>query len=457
MPERSALWFSQEEKPEYYTGRLFDKISVFVSIFLAFLTFVIFWPAVSTISFEEAFYTPFIPFILMIFASLGVVEEFTLKILFILSLAAATVGIYLLVKDMTKRQVSAIFASVIYLVPPMPIFVLSVSKSNLSEATLASAKSFFTVIYGDGAHFLALALIPFALLFYLRFLTYSQRRDFLLVVLLTVVIFLTNRSQALYFWVILTIATFTDMFIGKYKVKFKKMLFVLIFVIGLVSFWYKPSFWLTGTGQVIGDFGQNVKYFFPLPAILAILSFLFSFVFFAKRRDRQPIFIAFLVFFIFISINIDWILNGRHFLPHPHRLLPVIFMFGAIALSLTLTAVFDKMDPLRRLNLGRLPGLVKSVGAVIFAAASFAGFTALAYFLAPLSVMAVTGSGGIWAKLRMNVIADRVQTIEIAGGKFLLVLPSFSGWEAVFGFAVTGIFVLTLFLILVGKWKWEDL
>ena len=453
VPERTSLWFSKEIKTVNYFARLFDKITVFICFCLAIGTFIIFWPLISTINFEEAFFTPLIPSILVIFESLGVVQEIALKILFIISLATATVGIYLLVKGMTKRQVPAIFAAVIYLVPPVPIFVLTFAKSPLLEGELASAKSFLTVIYGDGAHFLALALIPFTILFYLRFLAYSQKRDFLLVVLAAVAIFLTNRSQALYFGVILAIVTLTDMFIDRYKIKLAKMLLVLVFVVGLVSFWYTPSFWLEGTGLAIGDIGQNLKYLFPLPAIVAILSFLFSFVFFAKRRDRQPIFISFLAFFIFLSISIDWIINGRHFLPHPHRLLPVIFMFGAVVLSLTLTAAFDKMNLEKRLPFGNLPGWGKALGAFIFAAVSFVLFTILAYFVSPLVLAVVAGPEGIWTKLRINVIADRMQTLEIAGGKFLLAPPSFSMWEVVSGFVISGIFVLILLLIFIKDWQ----
>lgn len=456
MPERTALWFSKETKTQNFRGRLFDKLTVFISICLALSTFVIFWPVISTIDFEEAFFTPLMPFLLATFESLGIGGGLTLKILFILSLATAVVGIYLLVKDMTKRQVSAIFAAVIYLVPPMPIFVLTFLVSGFPSVELSSAKSFFTIIYGDGAHFLALALLPFALLFYLRFLKYSQKRDFLLVVFLTVAIFLTNRSQALYVLVILAIATLTDMFIGEYQTKFKKMLMVFIFVFGLVSFWYTPSFWLGGIRLATGDIFQNIRYLFPLPAILALLSLFVSFVFFAKRGDRQPIFIAFLAFFVLFSISIDWMLSGRHFLPHPQRLLPVIFMFASISISLTLTAAFDKMELERRLKLGNLPGWGRAVGAIVFTAASFAIFTLFAYLVSPLVIRVVAGSEGIWTKLRANVIADRMATLTAAGGKFSLVSPYFSRWEVAAGFVITGIFIFILLLIFFKKWGREE-
>lgn len=456
VPERTALWLSKEIKTQNFRGRLFDKITVFIAICLALSTFVIFWPVVLTIDFEEAFFTPFIPFLLAIFESVGVGGGLTLKILFILSLATAVVGIYLLVKDMTKRQVPSIFAAVIYLVPPMPIFVLTFLVEGFLLAELSSAKSFFTIIYGDGAHFLALALLPFALLFYLRFLKYSQKRDFLLVVFLTVVIFLTNRSQALYVLVILAIATLTDMFIGDYQTKFKKMLMVFIFVVGLVSFWYTPSFWLGGIRLAIGDIFQNIKYLFPLPTILALLSLFFSFVFFAKRGDRQPIFISFLAFFVFLSISIDWVLSGRHFLPHPHRLLPVIFMFASISISLTLTSAFDKMELEKRLKLGNLPGWGRAAGAIVFTAVSLSVFTLFAYLVSPLVIRVVAGPEGIWTKLRTNVIADRLSTLTIAGGKFSLVSPYFSRWEVAIGFVITGIFIFILLLIFFKKWGREE-
>src|SRR3990167_10249120 len=94
-----------------------------------------------------------------VFSIFGFNADSSLRFLFIGSLMISTVGIYLFVYDLTKRRVTAILASVLYLIPPMPIFILSLFFSGRYQSQLISAKSFFTIIYGDGAPFLALALI----------------------------------------------------------------------------------------------------------------------------------------------------------------------------------------------------------------------------------------------------------------------------------------------------------
>src|SRR3990167_7096912 len=197
IPKRPLFWFNRRSATNGYPVILFDRINlIYIGVFVL-LSFVIFWPIIAKITFEEVFFTPLVPFLISVLSIFGFNADSSLRFLFIGSLMISTVGIYLFVYDLTKRRVTAILASVLYLIPPMPIFILSLFFSGRYQSQLISAKSFFTIIYGDGAHFLALALIAFAALFFLRYIKSDKTSDLVITVLACAFILLASRSPAL--------------------------------------------------------------------------------------------------------------------------------------------------------------------------------------------------------------------------------------------------------------------
>src|SRR3990167_10782501 len=243
IPKRPIFWFKRKPETTAYPTVLFDRINlIYIGVF-ALLSFIIFWPIISKISFEEVFFTPLVPFLISTLKILGFNANSSLRFLFIGSFMISTVGIYLFVYDLTKRRITAILASVLYLIPPMPIFILSFFFSKRYQSELISAKSFFTIIYGYGAHFLSFALIDFAALFFLRYIKSAKSSNLILTVLACALILLASRSQALSLFLVLTVVALTDLFLGSARVKIRRFLLVLLISLGLVSFWYTPSFW----------------------------------------------------------------------------------------------------------------------------------------------------------------------------------------------------------------------
>jgi len=283
IPKRPLFWFNRRSATNGYPVILFDRINlIYIGVFVL-LSFVIFWPIIAKITFEEVFFTPLVPFLISVLSIFGFNADSSLRFLFIGSLMISTVGIYLFVYDLTKRRVTAILASVLYLIPPMPIFILSLFFSGRYQSQLISAKSFFTIIYGDGAHFLALALIAFAALFFLRYIKSDKTSDLVITVLACAFILLASRSQALSLFLVLTVVALTDLFLGNARIKFKRFLLVLLISLGLVSFWYTPSFWQE---TLIGFFNQlkvNLKFLFPLPVTIGFLT-----LFASWQEGRSP-------------------------------------------------------------------------------------------------------------------------------------------------------------------------
>ncbi|OGD86289.1 hypothetical protein A2870_01675 [Candidatus Curtissbacteria bacterium RIFCSPHIGHO2_01_FULL_41_11] len=443
IPERSPLW-SSGIQPVQLSGKVLDKTTLILSLCLALFSFVIFRPVISQISFEEAFFTPLVPFLISVFGSFNINPGDFLRGLFIGSFMISTVGVYLLTRDLTRRQLSSILAAILYLIPPVPIFVLTFFRQGVLETELGSAKSFFTIVYGDGANFLALAIIPFASLFLLKYLKLGKSGDLVWSTILCSLILLANATQSLSLGFIGVIVFVTQLFFGNVRAKVQRFVIAAIMPIGLVSFWYTPHFWYLGANFVASAFLANMKLLFPLPFIIFLITLFFSFVFFARREDRMAIFFCFLVFIVFaVSISV-WLISGKSFVPHPHRMVPNLNMFGAVVIALLLSMLFDRVHFISAIGQEFVWGPFKIFVSLIFAVLSFLGLSLLAYSLSPFAILAVSGRSGIWTKIRLSVLAERRESLELAGGNFQLISSRGDSWQIWLGTAVTVLFFLVL-------------
>lgn len=454
-PKRSRFWFSKRpEVREHF--QLINGFTLIICISLAVLPFVILWPTVSAIRFEEAFFTPLIPFIIEVIGGFGVSPNDALRGLFMLSFVLVTVGIYLLVLDLTKRQVSAILAAVIFLVPPIPIFVLSFSQSGVYAQEVASARSFFGIVYGDGAHFLALALIPYAILFFLRYLRDGKQIDFLSSISACALILLANRSQSLNLFLALGVSVIVESLLGQARLKIKRFLAVLIFSLGLISFWYTPDFWFAGVKLFVVQAAQNIKFLFPLPLTLFVFALVFSFVFFARKQQRRPIFISSVLFIVFFTIVFEWFSNGHSFVPHPYRLISNLNMFGGIVLALFLTDMMDRFKLMARFGIEKWSGTGQTLGILVFGLISLVALTFAAYILSPLAILAVAGHRGIWTVTRMEILADRHESLNLAGGSFKLIVQNVSEWQLFLSYGLSLFFLFILVIVVIKKFMIEE-
>src|SRR3989344_5087933 len=408
IPKRPVFWFKRKPETTAYATPLFDRINlIYIGVF-ALLSFIIFWPIISKISFEEVFFTPLVPFLISLLEIFGLNTTSSLRLLFIGS------------------------------------FMLSLFFSGRYQSQLISAKSFFTIIYGDGAHFLALALIAFAALFFLRYIKSDKTSDLVITVLACAFILLASRSQALSLFLVLIVVALTDLFLGSVRVKIKRFLLVLLISLGLVSFWYTPSFWQETLISFFSQLKVNLKFLFPLPATLGFLTLFVSFVFFGRKENRQPIFFSFLLFIIFLILVGEWLWYQRSLLPHPQRLIPNLNMFAAIVVALTLTAIVDKLNLVQTLVVETWSAAGKALGALVFGIVSFLLLATVAFGLFPWVTLLISAPNGVWIKIKMGVLADREETLAFAGKNFGLVRQHTDGWQLWLGVALSVIFLAFL-------------
>lgn len=444
IPERSSFWFSLKAKGTL-GGKLFDQTSILITLILSVFSFVIFWPVISQIEIEEAFFTPLIPTFLFLFELFGVSPTEAMRVLFIISFIVSTVGIYLFVRDLTKRQMTAVLSTIIYLIPPIPVFILTYFRKGLLVKELEAAKSFLFVVYGDGAHFVALALIPFAAIFFLRYLKADNRKNLFLSAIFGALIFLATRSQAMSLMLILLAILLSEVFLGMARVKIGRFLLILVSILGLVSFWYTPNFIIESLILYRVQFFQNIGFLFPVSFTLGILMLLFAFVFFARNEKRQPIFIAFLLFVIFFGIVSDWIWHQRSFVPHVQRLIANLNMFSAIVLAVGITAILDRGQLSARIGIEKRSHAVRSFMAMILWPLGLFAAGLTVYLLSPLVLELFAGPAGVWSKIGSQVTSDRQNILKAAGSNFELVRQSGEAWQ----FLGIGISIITLGVLIV--------
>lgn len=411
-PPQSRFWFSKTTKIREST-KFVDKTTIISALTLLVSVF-FFWPIISAVSFDKVTLSPFW---LSVFEFAHIDAILGMRALFMSSLSISIIGIYLLVRFMTKRQITPVLAAVAYLVPLTAICIIYFK--NDFNVGIENLKSFLTMIYGDGARFAAISLIPFAALFFLRYLKAGKLLDLFATVVLNGLIFLSVGPFSFSLMAILAICFFTEVFLGSARKKLARFIQVLLLSFGIVSYWYTPDIWLTGFGVIGEQIVSNVRYLFPLPLIVGILAFFLFYVVFSKREDRQPIFIGFLSFVVFFIITWGWVWSGRSLITYPHKILPDLVMFGALVFALALTSAFDKIAPGKNLVISKWHGAVRIEGLFVFGIISFVLFSGIAYFVSPMAVWAVSGPGGVWHKISNQAIMDRQHLVAAGGFKLV--------------------------------------
>lgn len=451
IPERSNFWFSDNRKNiKIHEIRLLDKITLLFGLFLVLFAFIVLWPIVSQIDFEDAFSVPLIPWVIAIFTTLGFGAGEIVRVIFMGSFMLSTAGVYLFVRELTKRQVSSILATLIYILPPVPIFVLANFGKGLSAFELNSAKSLMTVMYGNGG-LLGFALIPFASILFLKFLKWGDKSIFVVTVAISTIVLLTDQTQSLSLFAVFGIIMVSEILLGQARLKVKRFLQVALFSLGLVLFWYFPIVMNRPLAVFESATFSNLKYLFPLPFILGVLGLIFSFVFFGKQEKRQGIFISFLLFMVFLSLISGWLFFGHSYVLHPNRLVSNLNMFGAIVASLALTMLFDKFRLEERFGFGNWGWAKKVIGGLVFGLFSFLAMAVAGLLFSPIIINAISGPFGVWTKIRLAVAFDKQEGLAMVGGNFKLITRHANDWGQLLGWLGTGVvIILLLYFLLKG-------
>jgi len=230
---------------------------------------------------------------------------------------------YFFVRGISGRKLTAFLASFMVILPIRVFLVTRVELGLLGE---------------DGAHIASLTFTPLVCLLLLRFLKRGTFWAGILAGLGATIIALSSPIGFLVLSIFLGVITFSEMLLGRGRLKLTRFLIVLVLAAGFSAFWYHPKFvFLTinsPQGQVVKKTLSNLL---PLSFFLLPILGVFGFLLFENRPELQPVFIA---FFLAISFGLFSLGAGvAH--PTPSRFLPAFGISLAFLLGILITSFFD--------------------------------------------------------------------------------------------------------------------
>ncbi len=316
------------------------------------------------------FYQPILPFALSIakfISGLSIPKVYRISIALFYILGSMSV--YVLIRDWTKKSLSAFIASIVYSIGPSITAFIPVVVNQEKDINFLSWRLVVLAMYGEGAHIWGLAIIPISLLFFRRLLHNQNRINWVFTVLSIVLILLTSITAFMPLLVLLFIVWMIEFFKKSSSIYFFIFLLVLLFSYGLGAFWYNYSFISvmfgfakSGAGGISGTIFNNL-----LLACIIIIFFAAIFLFIIesviKKKEGADVWFISLISFIVIfatvyeryCCNIGLLPLPLDYLP---RFGPEVELVFVVFLGVSLAGIETKIY--------RLLGKIKILGSVVF-------------------------------------------------------------------------------------------
>jgi len=249
------------------------------------------------------------------------------------------VAFYFFVREITRRRLTAIIASLVVSLPVSVFLYLRIMIGLLTE---------------DGGQVAALSGTVLVCLTLYRFL---RTGDFGMGIFASLGMAAVALTSPLSFVILLIWAlmlNFSEMLLGLARLKLFRFLVVCILAAGFAAFWYNPRFLLMTIASEEGKiFLKALANLLPLSFFLLPILGTFGFLLFENRPILQPLFIAFFLTIIFGLLSLG---TGVQ-LSTPSRFLPA---FG-VSLAFLISVVFARLyDNVRRLiKLKRFPAIYR--------------------------------------------------------------------------------------------------
>lgn len=230
---------------------------------------------------------------------------------------------YFFVKAISGRRFVGFLASLIISLPIGIFLPLRVNLGLLSQ---------------DGGHIASLTLAPLVCLLLIRFLRQGKFWSGIFSALGIAIIALTSPIGAFVLFIFIGVITFSEMLLGRGRLKLVRFLIVFLLAVGFSAFWYNPKFALltinSPQGQVVRRTLANLL---PISFFLVPLLGVFGFLLFENRPQLQPIFIAF-----FLTVGFGLFSLGAGVVhPAPSRFLPAFGISCAFLLGILIINLFD--------------------------------------------------------------------------------------------------------------------
>jgi hypothetical protein len=239
---------------------------------------------------------------------------------------------YFFVREISGRKLAGFLASFIVILPLGIFLPLRINLGLLAE---------------DGAHIASLAFTPLVCLLLLNFLRRGSFWAGVFSALGTTLMALTSPIGFLVLTTFMVVITFSEMLLGRGRLKALRFLLVLVLAAGFSAFWYNPKFVIL---TIQSPQGQLVKAtlstLLPISFFLLPLLGVFGFLLFENRPQFQSLFIA---FFLTVTFGLFSLGAGLAH-PSPSRFLPAFGISLAFLLGISIVWLFDFLRTSEKIN-----------------------------------------------------------------------------------------------------------
>jgi len=295
------------------------------------------------------FYNPFLPFLIAFIHS--IVKTVSIPQFYRIIVASfyvfTPVSLYFLVRFLTRKNLPALISALILTLWTPAYYLIKYLSSFGADFGYAPWRLIVHLIFGEGPHIVGLALIPIAVIFFLKTLRRPSLSNYILSGLLIALVALTNTLSLLSLIVILVILTASELLLGEGIEKAKRALKSCLVAFGLSAFWWNWSFTkmsLTfGTGGETNLFTNYLKF---LPFLLISLSIIIVGLqgLFGRKPKLQPLFIALFWFLTFFLVVYCWYFLRQILLPQGNRYIPELELGASLLVGLGVGFLYQKIS-----------------------------------------------------------------------------------------------------------------
>lgn len=378
-------------------------------LFLFILNFYLVYPFFGTEAVQTQYSGPIIPLLANLVELLGLPVTYAIQIVNILFFLLFPITFYFFIKKISGRKIIAVLA---VLFASLPFFLF---------AKLRIQAAFY---YIEAPHVAGIALIPVALNGLLTFLREGKVKNLAIASISSALVVLLSPFCFLTFMIFAFFTGFSELLLGKGRLKTMRLVAVFIFAASLTSFWYHPAFFIWMLKSPVGvDIRQTFFKMIPISAFTVPVLGVFGYILFDRKPSLQPVFLAVFYSIIFAMI----VFAGGKVLPsHPSRYAIELGLSLSFLLSIVLVKLTDRV---RFLNLKNIVGLNQ-----ILANASI------------ILILLVMALGIIRGR---NDVAGFPDTVlgawdDVNKGDFWIVRDGFDGISSYLGYLITGVSITFL-------------
>jgi hypothetical protein len=299
-------------------------LELLIIAFIFLLNFYLVLPFFGTSAVQTSFSGPVVPVLAKLIELFGVTTPYAYQIINIAFFVTFPLTFYMFVKRISDRKLIALFASLIASLPFYPFATTRIQQSLIGV---------------EQPHIASLTLIPLALYGLMPFLHNGGLKNLFIAAVSSSLVALTSPFGFFTYLIFAGITTFSEILLGRGRLKMARFTVVLLIAGGLSSFWYNPAFFIW---MIISPMGEDIRFtlkqlipmsIFSLPVLAT-----FGYLLFDRKPNLQPVFLA-----SFYSIAFAMILiAGGGFVPsHPSRYIPELGLSLALLISIAATKLAE--------------------------------------------------------------------------------------------------------------------